>query len=225
MKKYGRPVKVVLFLGLFLLLSALGVSQTKEIEGNSERIHKFGIGFGAGYAAPADTNYGNSVKFGGSIYIQVHRNVVFELAATTFKSNIEEKPEGLDDGKLTVFPLQLSIQGRFPQSRHFIPFVFAGVSYYMNDYILDSQITEEWQLIGFDIDEEVDNTFGFHIGAGFDIFLMKKLAITADITYCIGEAKGAWTLTDQISEASILGEIKDIKLNSFLFEVGLKFFI
>jgi len=78
--------------------------------------------------------------------------------------------------------------------------------------------------LGFDIEEEVENTLGFHFVVGVDYFLTRNIALNADISYCSVKPKGSWSLTDQVSGTSVSEDFEDLNFNSLLFGIGLKYF-
>jgi outer membrane protein W len=185
---------------------------------------KSGIGFQAGYAMPAESNYSSGLKYGGNIYLGITKNVSIELKGLSFQSDVEGNPEALSKGKLSTIPIQLSIQARFPISWRFLPYLLGGGGYYLNRFNLDREIIDAWDALGFDIEEKVENAIGYHFGAGIDLFITKNIALNADVRYFIAKIKGSWTLTDQAIGTETSGVIEDLNLNSLIFGGGLKFY-
>ncbi len=185
---------------------------------------KSGIGLLAGYAMPAENNYNSGLKYGGNICLGITKNVSIELKGLSFQSDVEGNPEALSKGKLSVIPIQLSIQARYPISWRFLPYLLGGAGYYLNRFNLDKEITEAWDALGFDLEEKVENAIGYHLGAGIDLFITKNIALNVDVRYFITKIKGSWTLTDQIIGTETSGDIEDLNLNSLIFGGGLKFY-
>jgi outer membrane protein W len=185
---------------------------------------KSGVGFLAGYAMPAENNYSSGLKYGGNICLGITKNVSIELQGLRFQSDVEGNPEALSKGKLSVIPIQLSIQARFPISWRFLPYLLGGGGYYLNRFNLDEEIIDAWDALGFDIEEKVENSIGYHFGAGIDLFITKNIALNADVRYFIAKIKGSWTLTDQIIGTENSGSLEDLNLNSLIFGGGLKFY-
>ncbi|MFQ6083359.1 MAG: OmpW family outer membrane protein [Candidatus Aminicenantia bacterium] len=185
---------------------------------------KSGIGIRAGYAMPSEEKYGSGLKYGANFCFGITKNIAIELSGLRFQSNVEEDPEALSKGKLSAIPIQLSIQGRFPINNQFVPYVLGGAGYYLNSFTFDEDLTDAWDALGFDIEEKVENTTGFHFGAGIDYFFTDNIALNADIRYCIVKTKGSWTITDQIGGTETSEDLEDLNLNSIMFGVGLKFF-
>ncbi len=185
---------------------------------------KSGVGFLAGYAMPAESNYNSGLEYGGNICFGITKNVSIELQGLIFQSDVEGNPEALSKGKLSVIPIQLSIQARFPISWRFLPYLLGGGGYYLNRFNLDREIIDAWDALGFDIEEKVENAIGYHFGAGIDLFITKNIALNADIRYFIAKIKGSWTLTDQIIGTENSGSLENLNLNSLIFGGGLKFY-
>jgi outer membrane protein W len=185
---------------------------------------KSGVGFLAGYAMPAENNYSSGLKYGGNICLGITKNVSIELEGLSFQSDVEGDPEALSKGKLSVIPIQLSIQAKFPISWRFLPYLLGGGGYYLNRFNLDKEIIDTWDALGFDIEEKVENAIGYHFGAGIDLFITKNIALNADVRYFIAKIKGSWTLTDQIIGTENSGSLEDLNLNSLIFGGGLKFY-
>jgi len=185
---------------------------------------KSGVGFLAGYAMPTESNFSSGLKYGGNICLGITKNISIELKGLSFQSDVEGDPEALSKGKLSVIPIQLSVQARFPISWRFLPYLVGGGGYYLNRFNLDKEITDAWDALGFDLEEKVENAIGYHIGAGIDLFLTKNIALNADVRYFIAKIKGSWTLTDQIIGTETSGSLEDLNLNSLIFGGGLKFY-
>ncbi len=185
---------------------------------------KSGVGFLAGYAMPAENNYSSGLKYGGNIYLALTNNVSLELKGLSFQSAVEGDPEALSKGKLSIMPIQLSIQAKFRISSRLFPYILGGGGYYLNKFDLDEEIIAAWDALGFDLEEKVENAVGYHVGAGIDLFITKNIALNADVRYFITQIKGSWTLTDQIMGIETSGDIENLNLNSLIFGGGLKFY-
>ncbi len=171
---------------------------------------QWALGLGAGYA-------GSGLMFGGSFDYGITENIRVGLSAFTFPSSIEE-------GELRSTPIQLSVQRRFPVSQQFVPYIEAGVGYYFNNFSLDSEIVDSWDALGYNIKEDVENSEGFHFGAGADFFWTENMAINAAVEYCLLNPHGSWSMTDQVSGTEASGDIGDLNFNTIMFRVGLKYF-
>ncbi|UCE22235.1 MAG: outer membrane beta-barrel protein [Candidatus Aminicenantes bacterium] len=181
------------------------------------------IGVNAGYSITQEDNYSEEINYGGNFCLGIIEYLSLEVSGLRFRNDVEGSFEGLSKGKLTVMPIQLSIQARLPVTRQFVPYIQGGGGYYLNSFALDGEISDTWDALGFDVEEKIENSFGYHFGAGLDFFITEKIAISADFKYCIVKSKGSWSLTDRISGTVTSGDLENLNLNTMMFGVGLKF--
>jgi len=181
------------------------------------------IGIGAGYSMPQENNYSDEIYYGGNFCLGISKNLSIELSGLRVLYNVEGSAEGLSNGDLSVIPIQLSIQLRFPVTHRFVPYILGGGGYYLNSFTLDEEIINTWDALGFDVEERIENSIGYHVGAGLDFFITGNIVINADFRYCFVKTKGSWSLTDQIGGTVISGDLEDLSLNSIMFGAGLKF--
>lgn len=184
---------------------------------------KSGIGIIAGYAMPSEKKYESGLNYSANFYLGITKNIAIEISGQRFQSNVEENPEALSKGKLSITPIQPGLQFRFPISSKIVPYLAGGGGYYMNSFSLDDEIDNSWNNLGFDVEEKVENAAGFYFGTGIDLFFTKNLAFNADIRYNIAKTKGSWELTDQISNVNTPGALENLNLNSIILGAGLKF--
>jgi outer membrane protein W len=189
-----------------------------------EKRPAFGLGISAGYANPTEGIYDGGVLFSGRLCFSITKNIGLELKGLMFQSSVEGETEGLSTGKMTFVPIQLSLQGRFPLGRSIIPYVGLGAGYYLSSFKIDSEVVDDWDALGFDIEEEVENSLGFHFGLGADYFFTKNLALNADVSYCLMKLKGSWSLTDQMSGTQVTGNLEDLNFNTIMLLIGLKYY-
>jgi len=179
-----------------------------------------GLGLEAGYVMPKQDNLGKSPAFGLSFWYSLSKQFRVELKGCFFQAGVENDPEGLSAGTLNVIPLQLSLQYRLWLSRSFIPYVGAGVGYYLNIFSLEN--SSQWQNLGFNINEKVDSAFGYHFGAGIDYFIKPNMAINIDVRYSIAPINGSYSITEEVSGISHSGNIEG-DLNHISLGAGIKF--
>jgi outer membrane autotransporter protein len=179
-----------------------------------------GLGLEAGYVMPSEDNFGKAPAFGLSFFYSLSKQFRVELKGCFFPTEVGNNPEGLSAGTLNVIPLQLSLQYRLRISRRFIPYLGAGVGYYLNNFSVENN--DQWQNLGFDISEEVDSVFGYHFGAGIDYFIKPNMAVNIDVRYSIASFDGSFTITEEVSGISHGGNIQG-DLNHLSFGAGIKF--
>ena len=101
----------------------------------------------------------------------------------------------------------------------------AGGDYHLNTFSLNDEIANSWNNLGFNIQESVDHTFGFHFGAGLDIFLIENIALNADVRYYTANLTGKRTLANQNNQETMSGTIDNMKLNSLQAGISVKLFL
>jgi outer membrane protein W len=179
----------------------------------------------AGYALPSESAYGGDMVFGGGISYLVTPNVAVEVALYRTQSEVEGTLDGLSTGKLTMMPVSLSLQGRYPLGNRLIPYAQVGVAYNFLDFKLCSICQSEWEDMGFAISEEIDNSIGFQVGAGLDYRITDRIALNVDLRYQILNGQGTWSMSDQLSGVSQSGDLNDLNMSALVFRIGAKFFL
>lgn len=183
------------------------------------------IGGGAGYTLPSESHFEKGMSFGGTLGLQLLKYFAIEVRIPYFQSDIAESFGGLSSGQLRNLTFMLSVQARYPLSDKFVPYLAGGGDYHWNKFNLNDTIKNTWNDLGFTIEEKVDHSFGFHVGAGIDYFLWRNIALNADVRYYTATLKGTWSLADQISRQKISGTIEGMKLNSIQAGISVKFFL
>jgi outer membrane protein len=196
----------------------------QRVEPAYAEFKKMGLGLFVGGSSTSD--YGSGLAFGANFYFGITKNIGIEVGGLRLQTTTKDNDDmtKLSKGKLTVMPLQLSLMARFPVGAKIVPYIAAGGGYYLNSFTLDAAIVKSWDDLGFDLEEAIDNAFGFHFGAGLDFFVNPNIAITAGVKYCLAKAKGSWTMQDQVSSEETKETLADLKLNALVFGAGLKYF-
>jgi opacity protein-like surface antigen len=182
------------------------------------------VGGGAGYTMPSESNFEKGVNFGGTFGLGITKHLAFELRVPYFQSDVMGTADGLSSGRLSSLSLMLSIQGRYPIKNRFIPYLVVGGDYHLNTFSINEEIAQAWNQLGFNIEESVDHTFGLHLGAGLDVFLMHNIALTVDVLYYTTNLTGKRTLANQISQEMTSGAINNMKFNSLQAALSVKLF-
>lgn len=183
-----------------------------------------GIGMTAGYVEPANKNHGSGMLYGVNFSFEIIKYIALELSGVRFQSEVTGAGDSLSAGKLTAMPLQLSLQVRWPVFSQLTLYVSGGGGYYLNKFALDPEVVNDWNALNFDVEEKIDNAYGFHAGAGFDFFIVRKIAVNIDFKYCLVKTSGSWTLTDRTSSVGTSGDIADINLDAIMLAAGIKIF-
>lgn len=207
--------------------SELPPEPSREIQPASRRDKKIPsvwIGGGAGYAIPSESHFDKGINFGGTFGFGITRYLALELRVPYYKSNVTGTAGGLSAGQFQAVSLTLSVQARYPIKNLIIPYLVGGGDYHLNKFTLAEEIVNSWNSLGFDIEENVEHSFGFHFGAGIDAFIMRSLALNFDVRYYTASMKGDWRLADTLSQIESSGPFDSIKLNSIQAGLSVKFF-
>jgi len=196
------------------------IKSTKEITVTP----RSGIGIFASYAMLSEEDYGSGLAFGVNFQLGITKNLAVELSGLKYQSNTDRNLTGLSEGSLSLMPIQLSIQARFPISNNIIPYIRGGVGYSMNNFTINSGVTTQWNNLGYDIKETIENSIEFHFGAGIDLLVHKNTALNGDIRYLISNTNGTWTFMNHIINTENSGNLNDLNLNTFIIGFGLKYF-
>jgi len=190
----------------------------------AKRLPSLWIGGGAGYAMPSESNFDKGINYGGTLGFGITRYLALELRVPYYKSNVTGTIGGLSTGLFQAISFTLSVQARYPIKNLIIPYLVGGGDYHLNKFTLDNEIVNSWNAMGFDIEESVEHSIGFHLGGGIDFFIMRSLALNLDVRYYTASMKGDWRLADTISQVESTGPIDSIKLNSIQAGISVKFF-
>ena len=185
----------------------------------------FWVGGGAGYTMPSESHFGKGLNFGGTFGFSVMKHLAVELRVPYFQSDVNGTANGFSSGRLSSLSLMLSVQARHPIKNRYVPYLVAGGDYHLNNFSLNEEITSSWNNLGFNIEESVDHTFGFHFGAGMDYFLFENVALNLDIRYYTASLTGKRTLSDQAGNEITSTSIGSMKLNSLQAGISVKLFL
>ncbi len=198
---------------ILILIIALGSSQA------AIHIHILG-----GYALPTDKNYAQAFAYGAGLSYDLHKYFAIELSGIRYESSVVGSGDGLSKGTLAVLPLEVSLKGQLPLSGgRFTPYFAVGAGYSIYQFTLDPQIAADWEKVGFRITEKLDNSIGFHFGAGLEVALNRSLALVFDARFRFAEGNAAWTMTDQTGNEEISGNLEKLDQGSIVLGIGLKF--
>ena len=105
-----------------------------------------------------------------------------------------------------------------------MPYAAVGATLSFNSFKLCQACQDNWEALGISIDESVENSFGWHVGAGLDYLVTHNLALNVDIRTHFLKSQGNWIMDDLLSDASVSGDLDDLNLNTWVFRVGAKFY-
>jgi opacity protein-like surface antigen len=183
------------------------------------------IGGGAGYTLPSESHFEKGMSFGGTLGLEIMKYLALEVRIPYFQSDVAESLGGLGSGQLRNLTFMLSVQARYPLTARLVPYLVGGGDYHWNKFSLNDGIKNYWNNLGFTAEENFDHSFGFHVGAGLDFFLLRNIALNVDVRYYMANLKGTWSMADQINQQEVSGPIESLKLNSIQAGISVKFFL
>ena len=132
--------------------------------------------------------------------------------------------KGLSQGRLTLIPVALFLQFRWPGAGKLKPYIAAGGGYSFNSHEPAAAVREGWDLVGFTAEEKVENTTAVFAGAGLDYSLSPRLLFTVHAQIIVAPLSGTWTHTDTATGLKASGDLSAGNgLNSVLAGIGLKY--
>jgi outer membrane protein W len=181
---------------------------------SGEKPRKFGAGLIIGASFPSGDNYNSGVNFNAHVSYRFIEEFTLELSVQRFEMGVEGRLGRLSRGDLTIIPIQLSIQRRFPLQPKTFAYFTGGIDYYLNDFALGDT--------SFSRVETVKNTLGFHVGSGIEYFLIENLALKLEIKVCFQSPDGSWSYVDPVTGPES-GQFDNIKLDTVLFGIGVTY--
>ncbi len=195
---------------------------TVNFAGAQDVANKFGIGANVLYYFPQEDDlFGTSVNVDEDIALGLNFTYIvipsfsLELAWNYFKTDI--KNGSIKLGEITTMPLLLTAQFRIIPEGPIVPYVGAGVGYYLNDLAVKSEAKKQAKAANIAYPTDVDNSLGLHLNAGVDWFLTDFFALNLDTRYFFSEA-------DIEGKGPTSGTSGEINLDSLVVGAGVKVF-
>jgi outer membrane protein len=185
-------------------------------KGNAGR---FGIGVRVGYGDYSDDDQTFS---GGKVELESDGTFMYEVNLTYFLHEYFSLELGVDytetdvylnyssgmsgkAGDLEQIPVLLTGRMHFSTNHKVTPYLGVGIGYYFNDFDSDSGSSNI----------DVDDSFGFHVNGGLEVFITDDAAINLDMKY-------VWEEVDV--DNNFPGSDEEFKRNQFVAGVGLKYY-
>ncbi len=181
----------------------------------ADRPVRFGVGLLVGLPFVSDMNYDSKSNINGYFSCRVTEAFSLELSVHYIRADVEGRPSRLSAGDLSIIPVQMSIQRYFFLRDKTFLYVSGGISYHFTNFSVDDTSMSR--------EETVESTLGFHVGAGVEYFFKETLAVKIDMKYCLASTSGSWSFIDPVLGPQS-GQIDDIKLDTLLVGIGIKFF-
>jgi outer membrane protein W len=217
---------VLLALAVAFLPARAAAQQTME-----RVYYGFNLNAAVGMVIPGTDEFGNSLYIRGGAGYEVNENLGFGFSVGRFSSDVDHDMatppvNTIADGELKVIPVTATAE-----FRHFVPQIYgtlyglAGIGYYFVDYSWSSSaegyFREVEQLYG-PPQQDVSDSFGFHLGGGFEYPLTSQFSLGGEAQYLFlkPDAEGMW-------RDLVTGEPHSfddsIDLDSWILSFGFKF--
>jgi outer membrane protein W len=208
LKKGGQGMKNNLITSFFVVATLVlifgQISFAEDMKGR--------VGLGARLAhvdyVEHDDEPDDAVMYGINLTYFAHRYFSFELSADYTESDVELSVLGLsgNDGDLTQVPVLLTGRMHFSTNPKVSPYFGGGVGYYFNSIDSDRAVAKT----------DVDNSIGYHVSAGVEIFVAENAAINLDFRYI-------WNKIDAEVKPPGFAD-GEFDLNAFVAGLGFKYY-
>lgn len=177
--------------------------------------------FRAGYNLPIEEKYTGGLTLSGGVTLPLTERLKIEAEGLlTFPQSDFDRggmADSIGTGNLTLISLNLNLDYYFISSSSFGLYLKAGAGYSFNSF----SPSDEFSDLGFEIDENLDNTIQFSGGIGADFPLSDSNMLNLDIRFMMNSLTGIWSVRDEISETVIHGDT-DESIYCFIIQLGIK---
>ena len=168
------------------------------------------------YGVKVDVEPDEDVMYEGNLTYFIQDYFSIELSLGYVETDVDLSAFGLsvDAGEIENIPVILSGRLHFSTNPKINPYISFGVGYFFNDFDQNDYIVESLYGPGADID--VDDSFGFHLGAGVEFFISENAALNLDFKYI-------WTEVE--AEVNVPGfSDEDLDINPYVLGLGIKYY-
>lgn len=144
---------------------------------------KIRVGMNLGYSNAGDVEDSN-VGLGLQAEFPVNQNLGIELALSRFSDEYEDSGVSIEQ-ELTSIGLSAVLRAPFSETA--TGYFLAGIDY--NTVDMDADLDTSWSS-GVEVEADIDNEFGFHLGFGAGFAVHKNLEIIVEYRYTILELEG-----------------------------------
>jgi len=201
-------------LTFFLLCFFLLIQNAVGQEETSMRIHG-----SIGLSSMSEKSFGSGFWSGFGFSVPMNKDVHFSFNFGAWKSQVSAKPDGLQDGSLTVSPFFVSFQYFLASNRSICPYLFIGGGYIFSSFRMEDLIT----IPEITLSQKVDNSPGGQAGAGIQLKVSKRISLSADVSYLYSKTSGTTTLQDL--NFGTTTEDFSLIISALIFQIGIKFLI
>lgn len=223
-----RCAGIVVLMAIVMAIVPAGAGAQEQM---GQLYYGFDFNASVGAVIPSTDEFGNSVYIRGGAGYEISENVAIDVGIGRFASdvdnNLDTPPSNtIADGEMKVLPVTATLQLRYPVPQLYgTVYGLAGLGYYFIDYSWSSQaesyFDEVAALYGAPR-QEVSDSFGFHLGGGFEYPLTAQLSLDVEGQYLFlnPAAEGMWR--DLVTGEPYSFD-NDIDLNSWILSFGIKF--
>lgn len=222
-----KKISVVMVVGMIGLMLMAGSAMAADTAG------KIGIGLELGYNGIGDADYpdpdepGIELEYDGAFIFGANASYYFtdffSLEMTLDYTTTDLDASGIDSnkdvvainvGEVSTVPWLLTARLHYPNESIVSPYVGAGVGYYFNSFDVGGAFYNETKL-----DVDLENSFGFHVNGGAEIFATENVAFDIDLKY-------SWNSVDVdlVNNKGVLEASEDIDMDAFTATVGVKYY-
>ncbi len=174
------------------------------------------------FALPTGASYSGGAGLGLAAGWNLDSRFALELGFRNWAVASEGSIEGLSLGRLCVLPVEVAFQARFPLGSRLHLFGQFGLGYAFHSFKLDENYLEDWNELGFEIEENAENGISARLGAGLELTLTPKMSLDFTAGYNLLGSKGVWSITDTASGETASGDPADLSFDALTFSLGLK---
>jgi len=200
---------LLIFCFLFIVITPPSYCQQKRISLNAS----------LGIASPASDNIDQGFESGLGVSFPLSRTISLCLSFMYLKSSVEEEPDALLNGELSMAPFMASLEFFLLPEKQICPFVTAGVGYVFSRM----EIGDYYTIPEITISQRLENGASFHAGAGVLLDLIKNLSLGADVVFLYRKTEGTTTISDM--NAGLTTMVFPVSLNTLVFRIGIKYFL
>lgn len=194
-------------------------------EGKGDYLGLFNVTLQGGYAIPNTDEYANTVYYQGAVGYSPVPWFELDIEVGRFATTVSQPEKNgvpthtIASGDLTVLPVTLSAQVRYPVPEILSSLYFlGGAGYYFTDYGWSGASRD--YFAGKQAQQSIDDAWGFHLGAGIEYHMTGHLSLVGEGRYLIlaPRAWGSWTDENEAQQEFD----RKLDLNTWLFTGGLK---
>lgn len=208
-----------------LLVLAAVPGRAFSQSGKGDYVGLVNVTLQGGFAVPNTDEYLNTFSYQGAVGYSPFPWLEIDLEAGRFASTVSQPEKNgvpthtIASGELTVIPVTLTAQVRYPMPEIFSTlYVLGGAGYYLTEYAWDDDSRE--YFAGKGARQSIDDAWGFHLGAGVEYHMTDHLSLVGEGRYIIlsPAAQGTWTDED----GTLQSFDQELDLNTWLFTGGIK---